>query len=117
MSDREWQILVQDILEAIEKISRYTADMAFELFEADPRTIDAVIRNLIVIGEAAVHMPKEIVSTYPAVPWRLMGDMRNFAVHHYWGVDAAVLWQTIQEDLPPLVVQLRQIVSAEKNLT
>ena len=117
MSPREWQFLVEDILGAIEKITQYTRDMTLEDFEHDDRTIDAVIRNLIVIGEAAVHVPRGIAVSHPEIPWRLMSDMRNFAVHQYWGVDAAVLWQTIREDLPPLVEQLRQIVSAEKNPT
>jgi len=54
-----------------------------------------VIRNFITIGEAAGHVPEEIVAQHPDVPWRLMSDMRNFAVHHYWGVEPTVLWKTI----------------------
>lgn len=67
----------------------------YEYFEDDGRTIDAVIRNFITIGEAAGHVPEEIVAQHPDVPWRLMSDMRNFAVHHYWGVEPTVLWKTI----------------------
>ena len=109
MSHREWEFLLDDILEAIEKIQSYAAEMSFEEFEDDSKTIDAVIRNFIVIGEAASHIPSTIVEKHPNVPWRLMGDMRNFAVHEYWGVDVKVLWKTIQEDFPPLAVQIQGI--------
>ena len=65
--------------------------------------MDAVIRNFIVIGEAARSVPKEITDKYPGVPWRLMGDMRNFAIHEYWGVELQTIWETIKKDLPPLI--------------
>jgi uncharacterized protein with HEPN domain len=113
MSRREWQALIRDILEAIGKITQYTQDMPFEAFEDDERTIDAVIRNLIVIGEAAVHVPQEVAFQHPEIPWRLMGDMRNFAVHQYWGVEPAVLWRTVKEDLPSLVKNLEGVLLAE----
>lgn len=102
MSPREWRHRVNDILEAIGKITSYTAGMEFQDFKGDPKTVDAVIRNLIVIGEAAGRMPQEVVAAHPEIPWRLMGDMRNFAVHEYWGVELLTIWKTIDQDLPPL---------------
>lgn len=60
--------------------------MSFDDFAQDPKTIDAVVRNLIIIGEAAGRIPDEIKESNQAIPWRLlMADMRNFAVHEYWG--------------------------------
>jgi uncharacterized protein with HEPN domain len=109
MSHRDWQLLVGDILDAIERIEQYTAGMIFEAFEDDERTIDAVIRNFITIGEAAAHVSAEKAAQYPDIPWRLMSDMRNFAVHHYWAVEPIILWQTIKNDLPDLAVKLRSI--------
>ena len=87
--------------------------MEFEDFQRDDKTIDAVIRNLIIIGEAARHIPDEISSKYPNIPWRIMGDMRNFAVHEYWGVEMRTIWKTIREDLPPLLPELNQVVDSE----
>jgi uncharacterized protein with HEPN domain len=113
MSHREFQTLVSDILDAIERIQGYTVGMPYEAFEDDERTIDAVIRNFITIGEAASNMPKEAAAQYADIPWRLMADMRNFAVHHYWGVEPTILWQTIQDDLPDLVLKLRKLASAK----
>jgi hypothetical protein len=68
--------------------------MKFADFQSDPKTVDAVIRNFFVIGEAARSVPKEIADKYPGVPWRLTGDMRNFAIHEYWGVELQTIWQT-----------------------
>ena len=89
--------------------------MEFEDFQRDEKTIDAVIRNFIVIGEAARKIPDDISGNHPNIPWRVMGDMRNFAVHEYWGVDMLTIWKTIREDLPPLLPQLNQVIDSEKD--
>ena len=78
---RRWDIRIRDILAAIEKIQRYTENMDLRAFESDPKTIDAVVRNLEIIGEAARHVPDEIVNKYPEIPWREMRDMRNLLSH------------------------------------
>lgn len=114
MSPREWKFLLDDILDAIEKIQSYVAEMSFEEFEDDNKTVDAVVRNFIIVGEAAGRLPSDLAEEYPDVPWRLMADMRNFAVHEYWGVDSRVLWKTIHEDLPPLVLQLQTVKSRQE---
>jgi uncharacterized protein with HEPN domain len=115
MSSRLWQHRITDIIEAIEKIQRYVEGMDFDAFEKDSKTIDAVIRNFIIIGEAARRVPEEVVERHPFIPWRLMGDMRNFAVHEYWGVELRTVWETIQGELPPLVPLLRSILKDEND--
>ena len=111
MSPRLWQHRISDIIEAIEKIQLYVKDMNFEAFEKNTKTIDAVIRNFIVIGEAARNVPKEVTERFSAIPWRLMGDLRNFAVHEYWGVELRTIWETIKKDLPPLLPFLSNTLS------
>jgi len=101
---------IRDILDAVNKILDHTADLDFDAFVDDGWTVDAVLRNLTVIGEAARHVPDEVVSTYPDLPWREMCDMRNIVVHEYFGVDLAIIWHTIREDLPPVVSQLEEVV-------
>jgi len=76
--------------------------------------VDAVLRNLTVIGEAARHVPDEVVATHPDLPWSEMRDMRNIVVHEYFGVDPAIIWRTIREDLPPLVPQLESLLRDRK---
>ena len=115
MSRRLWKHRITDILESINKIQNYVDDMKFVDFQKDEKTIDAVIRNFIIIGEAARNVPNAISAKYPNIPWRVMGDMRNFAVHEYWGVELRTIWNTIQDDLPPLVPSLNRVIDSEKD--
>jgi len=75
-------------MEAIVKIERYIHGMSFESWQKDEKTVDAVIRNLEVIGEAASHMPIEIQEQFRDVPWEMMKGIRNILAHEYFGVDA-----------------------------
>lgn len=107
---REWSFRIQDILAAIEKVQRYTANMRFEDFAEDERTIDAVLRNFTVLGEAAAHLPEAVEEEHPGIPWAEMKGMRNIIVHEYFGVSLEIVWETVQKDLPPLVPLLKQII-------
>jgi uncharacterized protein with HEPN domain len=109
--EREWTFRIHHILAAIEKIDRYTANMTFEQFAADERTIDAVIRNFLVIGEATRHVPDYVRASAPEIPWRLMEGMRHVLVHGYDVVNLDTIWQTVTEDLPPLGGPLRRIAT------
>lgn len=106
MPPRDWTFRIQDILDAIAAVSAYTADMDFEQFKSDRRTVDAIVRNLILIGEAARHIPDEICATLSTLPWSEMRAMRNLVVHQYFGVSDAILWQTVKQDLPNIVEPL-----------
>lgn len=94
MSPRSWILRIEDILEAIAKIEQYTEGITFETFTTDDRTIDAVIRNLEIIGEAARHLPNEVADRYPQVPWNDMRGMRNILIHEYFGVSLPIIWHT-----------------------
>lgn len=88
--------------------------MTFEQFVADRKTIDAVVRNFIVIGEASSHLPEDFIQEHPDFPWREMRDMRNIAVHEYFGVDNLIVWETLQNNLPPLLPRLRKMIESSK---
>lgn len=77
MPPRDWRLRIEDILEAIHKTQRYVSGLSFDEFCADDKVVDAVVRNLEVIGEAARHIPPEIESRHPGVPWGEMRGMRN----------------------------------------
>lgn len=109
MSSREWLFRLEDILEALERIHGYVKGLDLQQFEADQRTIDAVVRNLEIIGEAARHIPDSITQEYPLIPWRYMRDMRNILIHEYFGIDTGIIWQTIAQDLPVLQSQLELV--------
>jgi uncharacterized protein with HEPN domain len=104
---------VQDILEAIQKIQQYTKEASLASLQEDEKTVDAVVRNLTVIGEATRHVPIEIQTRYPAIPWEDMRDMQNVVVHEYFRVSYPILWRTIQSNLPPLVEQLESLLETE----
>ena len=113
MSPRDWRLRIDDILSAIDKIQRYTEGMTGESLATDEKTLDAVLHDVTVIGEAARNVPAEIVERHPEVPWAAMGDMRNVVVHEYFGVLVETLWTTITDDLPPLLLQLRALLENE----
>lgn len=115
MSPRDWRLRIDDILEAIERIAQYTAGMTRETFSADDKTLDAVIRNIEVIGEAARHVLEDIVTQYPDVPWAEMRAMRNILIHEYFLISVPILWHTVTQNLTPLVSQLRRILSDHRD--
>ena len=115
MPYRDWLFQVNDILDAITAIQKYITGMTYDAFVADRKTVDAVVRNLIIIGEAAGHIPAEICQAQPEVPWNDMRAMRNFVVHEYFGVSDKILWDTVQLNLPPLVVFLHAIAEKYSN--
>jgi uncharacterized protein with HEPN domain len=82
---------VRDILDALQEIQAFTAQLNFEQFRADLKTIRAVEMNLIVIGEAAAAVPEEVQAAHTSVPWHLMRGMRNQIVHAYFAVDERIL--------------------------
>jgi uncharacterized protein with HEPN domain len=105
---RDCQVYVEDIIAAISSIDLYTKGLTYEDFVSDKKTVDAVIRNLEVIGEATKQVPLAVRQKYPKVPWRDMAGMRDKLIHGYFGVQLNVVWKTIKERLPevqPLVVE------------
>ncbi|MHB8205077.1 MAG: HepT-like ribonuclease domain-containing protein [Desulfomonilaceae bacterium] len=113
MPPRQLFFRIQDILDALEAILAYTEGMEFPDFVADRRTVDAVIRNLAVIGEAAAHIPDEVCAEYTDIPWTDMRAMRNFVVHEYFGVSDTILWDTVTRNIPSLHEPLKRILKSK----
>ena len=111
MPPRDWRLRVTNILDAIAVIQEFTNGMDYEAFVHDRKTVDAVLRNLTVIGEAATYVPEDVITLHPEVPWREMRDMRNVVVHAYFGVNPRIVWDTIQMNLPPLIDLLEHLQS------
>jgi uncharacterized protein with HEPN domain len=110
MSPRKWQNRIQDILDAIAETRTFVDGYTYERFRQDTKTIKAVGANLVIIGEAASHIPEDIQSSTPAVPWHLMRAMRNRVVHIYFDIDPAILWDIVQQDLPGLIQPLQKLI-------
>lgn len=82
-------------------------------FAADDRTLDAVVRNFEIIGEAVSGIDPELRTRHPEIPWLEMRGMRNIVAHAYFGVSVPIVWQTLIRDLPPLKPQLQALIEAE----
>jgi uncharacterized protein with HEPN domain len=76
--------------------------------------MDAIVRNLEIIGEAARNIPEEIKRKYPEIPWRDIGDTRNKILHEYFGMNLEIIWKTIQDDLPDLKPKIQKIFDKQK---
>lgn len=109
MSKRQPTLYLQDILDSLEKIEQYIQNLSFEQFQQDEKTIDAVIRNLEIMGEAARNIPIEFRDQCSEIPWEKMVSMRNKVLHEYFGVDEEILWKTVTEDLPALKTLIQKV--------
>jgi len=97
------------MLESIGNIAQYTRGMSFQDFLKDPRTRDAVVRNLEVLGEAARRIPPDIQERYAEIPWAQIVGLRNRLIHGYFLLDYGIVWEIVQNEPPPLRQRLEQI--------
>lgn len=100
---------IDDILEALDKIKRFTEGMTREEFRDDEKTVDAVLRNFEVVGEATKNIPDEIRQQHDEIPWTEMAGMRDKLIHGYATVDLDIVWTTVEEDLPQLRPKLGSV--------
>ncbi len=99
---RNDRLRILDILDAIEKVSVYTAGQTYEDFLEDMKTQDAVARNIEIIGEASRSVSKSFKAANPQIPWRDMVDMRNTLIHVYFGILPDIVWDVMHKELPEL---------------
>jgi uncharacterized protein with HEPN domain len=111
MSKRSPQLLLEDILQSANKILAYTNGLSYHQFLADSRTVDAVIRNFEIIGEAANRLPEEIRDQYPNIDWHRIRGFRNRIVHDYMGIDYEIVWLIKEKFLPSMINEIRNILS------
>ncbi|MEA2054654.1 MAG: DUF86 domain-containing protein [Candidatus Thermoplasmatota archaeon] len=107
---RDYKIFLQDILRSIEHIEGYTEGMDIEAFRNDQKTVDAVIRNLEIIGEATKNIPIEFRRKYPDIPWREMAGTRDKLTHGYFDIVYEILWETVKNDLPKIKPKIKKIL-------
>lgn len=108
---RNFKLYLDDILNSINKIERYTKGMNREQLIANELTFDAVVHNLQIIGEAVKHIPPEIRNHYPQVEWRKISGLRDIIAHAYFTIDDQIVWDIIQNKLVDLHNHIKQIRS------
>lgn len=99
---KDYYVFLDDMLVAIDKIKKYVDSLSYDSFSADEMRIDAVLRNLEVIGEAAGNIPIEIREMYPQIQWKKIVGLRNIIIHEYFGVDMDIVWDIIKNNLDDL---------------
>jgi uncharacterized protein with HEPN domain len=112
MSDsaqREWRFYLDDMISFAEKVVAYTNGLDQATFVASGLNYDATLRNLELIGEAAVHVPDAVRAANMQIPWRLVIATRNRLIHGYLGIDNDTLWSIIRSDIPALLPNLRAL--------
>jgi uncharacterized protein with HEPN domain len=98
-----------DILDAIERIEAYSVS-SYDDFLSDPKTQDAILYNLVIIGEAANQITDAFQEKHSTVPWSSMIGTRNIIVHGYDQVKLQIVWEILQRDMEPLKLEITKVL-------
>ena len=102
---------LQHVIDCIEKIEIISKDLSYKSYLEDWIKQDAIFRNIEIIGEAIANVEEELKKNYPNVPWVQAKGMRNFLIHEYFKVDHDAVWETYQNHLPNLKIQILSIIN------
>ncbi len=105
---------LDDLSVAMTRISEYISGITFEDFKKDYKTVDAVIRNFEIIGEASKNISSELKNRYPEIPWAEMYSLRNKISHEYFGIDYEIIWDIAVNYLPQNLIQINEIIEKER---
>jgi uncharacterized protein with HEPN domain len=106
---RDWRLFVRDMIQACEKVQRYTKGMNQQAFFENELIEDAVLRNLTIIGEAASKVPDDVQQQFDGIEWRKIVAFRNIAMHEYFGLDRDIVWDVVFRKVPELATQLQSM--------
>ncbi len=110
--EREWCFYVTDMIGFAEKVALYTDGLDQDKFVASGLNYDATVHNLILLGEAATHIPDRVRAFASEIDWRQIIGTRNRLVHGYVGIDNDIVWNIIQDEIPALINQLHALEKA-----
>ena len=107
---RDFRLYLQDIIDACAKVKDYTKDLDFEGFMGDDRTVDAVVRNLEIVGEAAKNLPIELRDLQPQVDWKNVARFRDKITHYYFKINYEIVWTIIDKEIVEIEQATRVIL-------
>lgn len=114
MSNRDLILLLEDMHESALKIKRYTTNLDYDSFLNDDKTIDAVVRNFEIIGEASNRIDPDFRIMNSEIEWNRIRGFRNRIVHDYFGIDYEIVWTIIENDLENLIEQIESVILNSK---
>jgi len=113
---RDYKIYLEDILESISKIEKYVKKIdSYENFSKQGIIIDAVVRNLQIIGEAVKNLPVDLRKRYSNVEWKKIAGFKDVVTHAYFGVDNRIIWDIVKKKLPGLKKDIKDILDKKIN--
>ena len=107
---RDPQLRLEDILEAGQRIESYIDGFDYERFVEDRRTVDAVIRNLEIIGEAVKALPEEMTAQFPEIPWRAIAGFRDILAHCYFRTEDSIVWDVAENHNVALRIAVQKLL-------
>ena len=111
MSKRDNILLLEDMLQSALKIKQYTDNLDYNAFISDDKTIDAVVRNFEIIGEAANRIDPDFRTNNPEIEWKRIRGFRNRIIHDYFGIDYEIVWTIIENYLDELIDWLETLIA------
>jgi len=114
MSKRDQILLLEDMLDSALKIKRYSNDLDFDSFLEDEKTVDAVVRNFEIIGEAANRIDPDFKTRNPEIEWKRIRGFRNRIIHDYFGIDYEIVWTIVENYLNELIERLEVLINDKK---
>jgi uncharacterized protein with HEPN domain len=109
---REPSLRLEDIIEAAAVIDEYLSGFDYKSFTEDRRTVDAVTRNLEIIGEAVKNLPEQLLATHPEIPWRAIAGFRDILAHAYFRSEDSIIWDAATIHNPPLILAANSMLKS-----
>jgi uncharacterized protein with HEPN domain len=113
-SERDPILYLEDIVLSMQRVQEYIVELDFYKFKRDYKTVDAVIRNFEIIGEASKNLPQAIKNTNTHIPWEEMYRLRNRISHEYFGIDYEIIWNILTEQLPKNLIDITVVLAFER---
>lgn len=113
-NERDSFLYLEDIARSMARVREYIHGIGFQDFKRDYKTVDAVIRNFEIIGEASKNVPKQLKEKYGHIPWEEMYRLRNRISHEYFGIDYEIIWEIASINLPQNLADILAIMENER---